>query len=65
MTTITERREEAQRRDERFHRRIETSDYIDVKTDDNNVDDDADDNGAAGGGKAARQTVNVTISQTR
>jgi hypothetical protein len=63
MTMTTERREEARRQDERFRRRIETSDYIDVKTDDDNVDNDADDNGAAGGGAAARRTVNVTISQ--
>jgi hypothetical protein len=48
-----ERREEAQRRDERFHGRIETSNYVDIKTNDNNVDDDADDNGVAGGGAAA------------
>ncbi len=60
MTMTTERREEARQRDELFRRRIETSDYVDVKTDDDNVDNDADDNGAAGGGAAARQTKTTT-----
>ncbi len=60
---MMEQREEVQRRDERFCRCIETSDYVNVKTKDDNVNDNADDNGAAGGGTAARQTVNVTISQ--
>ncbi len=60
MTMMTERRAEAPRRDERFCQHIETSDYIDVKTDDGNVDDDADDNGAGGRGAAARQTKMTT-----
>ncbi len=54
MTMTMELREEVRRRDEGFHQRIETSDYIDAKTSNNNVDDNADDNGAAGGGTAAR-----------
>jgi hypothetical protein len=57
---MMERREEARRRDEQFRQRIETSDYVDAKTDDDNVDEDADDNGAAGGGAAERQTKTTT-----
>ncbi len=53
MTTTMERQEEVQRRDERFRQRIETSDYVDVKTNDDNVDNEADDNGVVGGGAAA------------
>ncbi len=53
---MTERPEEVRRLDKQFCRHFETSDYVDVKTDDDNVDDDADDNGVAGGGTAARQT---------
>jgi hypothetical protein len=47
-------------RDERFRQCFETSNYVDVKTDDDNINDDADDNGAAGGGMAARQTKMTT-----
>jgi hypothetical protein len=53
MTMMTERREEARRQDTRFRRRIETSNYIDIKTDDDNINNNADDNGAVGGGTAA------------
>ncbi len=60
MTTKTERREEARRRDERFRGRVETSNYVNVKTGNDNVNNDADDNGAAGGGAAARQTKTTT-----
>ncbi len=46
-TTTTEWLEEARRRDERFRRRVETADDVDVKTDDDNINDYVDDNGAA------------------
>jgi hypothetical protein len=59
-TTATERREEAQWRDERFQRRVETSDDVDVKTDDDNFDVNVDNNGAAGGGTAAQRTKTMT-----
>jgi hypothetical protein len=60
MMMTTERPEEARQQDERFRRRIETSDNIDVKTDDDNVNDNVDDNGAAGGGAAAQRTKTTT-----
>jgi hypothetical protein len=52
--------EEARRRDERFQRRVNTSNYVNIKTNDDNVNNDADDNGAVGGGSAAKQTKATT-----
>jgi hypothetical protein len=50
---MTEQGKEAWRWDEWFCQCIETSNYVDIKTNDDNVNNDADDNGAAGGGAAA------------
>ncbi len=70
MMMMTERREEAWRRDKRCRQCMETANGIDVKTGDNNGNDNKDDNGMAGGSAAARggaaaQQTMTTMRQNR